>query len=320
MSVFHLLERTLLLISVLFLILVVVVVDAFHAHLLPPQLHLLEPSSSSFLTISSATTSATTTTFLRNDITEGDFGFQVAKQKEIIACDVTEPTAEEMALRQKDEPMFTAAVRRDLYNVLRNPYQPHQGAPAPLSWWGNEDSDSAEGGSRFGAVLLAKKSEKADADVSSRDWDSYAFTDRLAFDHRQSEWRDYTVLDDTQVLDAIARMGQATPDANAISKAFEAWLEQMAISWGDLEVSGLSVDFLIAFGNELTGRLGVSHRILSSALSDDDIKVLLEPPFVNYVRPELLEQFQLTKIEVDEEKAESTAAALWWDYEEENLE
>jgi hypothetical protein len=318
MSVFHSLERTLLLISVLFLLLVVVV-DAFHAHLLPPQLHLLKPSSSSFPALSSPTTAATTT-FLRNDKTEGDFGFQVAKQKEIIACDVTEPTAEEMALRQKDEPMFTAAVRRDLYNVLRNPYQPHQGAPAPLSWWGNEDSDSAEGGSRFGAVLLAKKSEKADADVSSRDWDAYAFTDRLAFDHRQPEWRDYTVLDDTQVLDAMARMGQATPDANAISKAFEAWLEQTAISWGDLEVSGLSVDFLIAFGNELTDRLGVSHRILSSALSDDDIKVLLEPPFVNYVRPELLEQFQLTKIEVDEEKAESTAAALWWDYEEENLE
>lgn len=258
-----------------------------------------------------------TTTLLKNDETEAvDFAFQATKEKEIVSCEVTEPTVEETADRKKDEPMFTAALRRDLYKVFRNPYQPHQGAPAPLSWWGNNEDADSEIAGLFGIILLAKQS----VTTTARKWDAYAFTDRLVFDAQQSEWKEYTILDDGQLLDAMARMGKANPDSIALTKAFEVWLEQTALGWGDLEVSVLSVDFLIAFGNELTDRLGVNHRIQSSALSEDEMTVLSKPPFVNYVRPELLEQFQLTNIEVDEEKAESTAGELWWDHGDDEME
>lgn len=234
-------------------------------------------------------------TFLRNENQERDFGFKAATKKEIIPIQVVAPDTEEINLRKLDEPMFTTAVRRDLYNILRNPYQPNEGAPAPLSWWGG-DSDVEN--SQFGAILLARN-------------DEYAFTDRLAFEKTESETLGFSILDDQRILDAIAKMGQTTPESIAITKAFEAWLTQTAKNWGDTEVSKLSVDFLIAFGNEITERLGVNHRILSTALSDDEVEVLSREIFIKHVKPELVQQFQ-TKREVDIDKSDVT---MWWDHE-----
>jgi hypothetical protein len=226
-----------------------------------------------------------------------EFGFKAVAKKDIIVCEVTEADREEIALRKNDEPMFTAAVRRDLYNILRNPYEPNKGAPAPLSWWGD---DSDVGSSQFGAILLAKN-------VSA-----YAFTDRLSYVDMERQ-PEFTILDDKSVLDAIAKIGQPVPEALAITKAFEAWLSQTAKSWGDVEVSELSVEFLVAFGTELTERLGVNHRILSTILSEEEKLVLRHPPFVSHVRPELVEKFQTkTEVSVDQRDAQM----MWWDHEE----
>eukprot|EP00980_Cylindrotheca_fusiformis_P014714 scaffold4004_cov105-Cylindrotheca_fusiformis.AAC.13 len=303
--------------------LLIEVVDSFHPHHFPQEL-LHETIKYSRLVDPSRRSVSTILPIIRSTAADDmDFGFQATIQKDIIVCQVTEPTVEELQLRKNDEAMFTASVRRDLYNILRNPYQPHQGAPAPLTWWGNNEESDDANFSLFGAILLAKKSVTSTIQADyKRDWDAYAFSDRLSFNGgsssssmQQSEWQEYEILDDRQMLDAIARMGKENADSIALTRAFEVWLEQIATDWGDLEVSILSVDFLIAFGNELTDRLGVNHRIQSSALSDDELKVLSEPPFVNYVRPELLQQFQLSKIEVDEKRAETAAEKLWWDNE-----
>ncbi|KAL3935794.1 MAG: hypothetical protein SGBAC_008758 [Bacillariaceae sp.] len=269
----------------------------------------------------------------RNDIQEeGDesstntnFGFQTITRKPIIPYTVVEEDEDdpaEVAARQNDEPMFTASVRRDLYNVMRNPFKPHIGAPAPLSWWGSAEDDSEyEESSQFGGILLGKK-EKDSASSSGATpqdifyWDTYAFTDRMTYDPEAC--KGFAVLDDNQVVSAIAILGLgSSPHSITLTKAFEAWLSELAAShWGDLEVSKLSVEFLIAFGNELTERLGINHRILSTALTQDEMDILSEPPFAPYILPELLEDFQTSKIEVDEEQAEATASTLWWDQDE----
>lgn len=254
-----------------------------------------------------------------------DFAFRATSPTPIIPVTATDDDAEASA-RRHDEPMFTASVRRDLYNIMRNPFQPHIGAPAPLSWWGSEDSEFDES-SQFGAVLLGKRIDTAKdtGDASSvKDihcWDTYAFTDRMTYDPSSPACEGFTALDDEQVLSAISVMGLSSkPHFIAITKAFEAWLTQLAAShWGDFEASKLSVEFLIAFGNEITDRLGVNHRILSSDLSQEEMKILSEPPFVQYILPELLQDFQLAEVEVDEEQSGETASVLWWDYEDGEL-
>eukprot|EP00526_Cylindrotheca_closterium_P018657 CAMPEP_0113605256 /NCGR_PEP_ID=MMETSP0017_2-20120614/2230_1 /TAXON_ID=2856 /ORGANISM="Cylindrotheca closterium" /LENGTH=362 /DNA_ID=CAMNT_0000513733 /DNA_START=95 /DNA_END=1183 /DNA_ORIENTATION=- /assembly_acc=CAM_ASM_000147 len=271
-----------------------------------------------------------------NTSTGSSFGFQTIAPKPIIPFSVEDDSEAEVQARKLDEPMFTASVRRDLYNVMRNPFKPHIGAPAPLSWWGSaeDDDDSSSDGdntdndseqsyeesSQFGGILLGKQEHTTSTKATSQDiyfWDTYAFTDRMTYDPAGS-CEGFTVLDDNQVISAIAILGSSsTPHSIALTKAFEAWLAELAAShWGDLEASRLSVEFLIAFGNELTERLGVNHRILSTTLTQEEMNILSEPPFSPYILPELLEDFQTSKIEVDEEQAEATASTLWWDQDE----
>ncbi|CAJ1933302.1 unnamed protein product [Cylindrotheca closterium] len=288
---------------------------------------MLKQESSSFLDTRRWTQS--------NDIQEqestsastGGFGFQAMTPKPIIPSTVQENSDEEVEARLQDEPMFTASTRRDLYNIMRNPFKPHIGAPAPLSWWGSTedggDEDHAveyEESSQFGGILLGKRSSSSSSEVTTSNdiffWDTYAFTDRMTYDPSTCEG--FTVLDDNQVLSAIAILGSSsTAHSIALTKAFEAWLAELAAShWGDLEASRLSVEFLVAFGNELTERLGINHRILSTSLTHDEMEILSEPPFRSHVLPELLEDFQTSDIEVDEEQAEAAASTLWWDQDE----
>eukprot|EP00547_Thalassionema_nitzschioides_P001607 CAMPEP_0194210338 /NCGR_PEP_ID=MMETSP0156-20130528/8163_1 /TAXON_ID=33649 /ORGANISM="Thalassionema nitzschioides, Strain L26-B" /LENGTH=154 /DNA_ID=CAMNT_0038937667 /DNA_START=289 /DNA_END=754 /DNA_ORIENTATION=- len=68
-----------------------------------------------------------------------------------------------------------------------------------------------------------------------------------------SEQQEYTIFNDKQLMTAIAERGSVNPESVAITKAFEAWVEETARNyWGDTQISKLSVDFLVAFGNELT--------------------------------------------------------------------
>ena len=60
-------------------------------------------------------------------------------------------------------------------------------------------------------------------------------------------------MQDEHVLDAICNIGKNNPEALTVIKSFEAYLVQKVMIWGDSEASSLSVEFLIAFRNEMTG-------------------------------------------------------------------
>jgi hypothetical protein len=178
---------------------------------------------------------------------------------------------EELLARERDQPMFTPAVRRDIYRVLRNPRNPAEGAR------------TNDGPTMFESVLLAKSSNSD----GSAAWDSFAFA------RRGGNPSGYTVLDDEQMLEAISSVGKVTPVALAVTQAFETYLSQMAENyWGEREAALLSVDFLVAFGNEMTQRLDVNNRIRSTRLTPQEIQVLSEQPFANFVDRESFEAFQ----------------------------
>eukprot|EP00980_Cylindrotheca_fusiformis_P014708 scaffold4004_cov105-Cylindrotheca_fusiformis.AAC.7 len=173
--------------------------------------------------------------------------------------------------------MFTPAVRRDIYRILRHPTNPGADGAAP---------SSTSNGQMFESMLLAKSSSEGGGVDAA--WDSFAFCRRQA-----NAPAGYTVLDDEQMLEAISSIGKITPVALAVTQAFEAYLAQLVQNyWGEREASVLSVDFLVAFGNEMTQRLDVNHRIRSTRLSPHEIQILSEQPFCNFVDRESLEAFQ----------------------------
>ena len=49
-----------------------------------------------------------------------------------------------------------------------------------------------------------------------------------------------------------------------MTAAFEMYLTRKASGWSAADVSGLSLEFLVAFGRELTPRLDVHHRVRST--------------------------------------------------------
>mmetsp|Transcript_23970 Transcript_23970/g.58586 ORF Transcript_23970/g.58586 Transcript_23970/m.58586 type:complete len:710 (+) Transcript_23970:85-2214(+) len=208
---------------------------------------------------------------------------------------------EERIGRENDAPMFTPSVKADIYKVLRSPNDPKAGAQAPSSGPPTTSSSGkkASSSSPFAAVLLAKLDEG-----------TYAFCDRSLYDsmeqHKTSDDDDdspssaaawdklglYTPLDDDQMLKAVACIGQTTPNALAITKAFEAYLSQKAWAWGDYQASAFSIEFLVAFGNELSTRLDINHRIRSQKLSREELLILSKPPFCNYVQQDTMRIFQ----------------------------
>lgn len=95
-----------------------------------------------------------------------------------------------------------------------------------------------------------------------------------------------------QMLDAISSIGKITPVALAVTQAFEAYLSHLVQTWGEREAAALSVEFLVAFGNEMTKRLDVNNRIRSTGLSPQEIQILSTQPFCNFVDSEALETFQ----------------------------
>ena len=192
------------------------------------------------------------------------------RPQDIIAFEVTTIfDTEELQARERDQPMFTPAVRRDIYRILRNPRDPQDGTPQMTN-------------NMFDSVLLAKSVSSSNGGA----WDSFAFAGPGA------NPRGYTVLDDEQMLEAISSIGRITPVALAVTQAFEAYLSQLVMTWGEREAACLSVEFLVAFGNEMTRRLDVNNRVRSTQLTAREIDVLKQQPFSNFVDAEALETYQ----------------------------
>lgn len=181
-----------------------------------------------------------------------------------------------MKAREQDLAMFSAALRRDIYRVLRNPNNILYGATIPI----NVKTDV------LGAVLLAKRGIDGN-------WDSFAFADRHDFETLPSEEKEkFYKLDDSETIEAISHMGTINPVSIAITEAFEAYLAQLAVEWGDLEVAHFSVEFLVAFGQELTKRLDINNRLRSKKISRDELLLLASHPFSECVDPVAMRYYQ----------------------------
>lgn len=184
--------------------------------------------------------------------------------------------AVEMAGREQDKYMFSSAVRRDIYAILRNPNNVPWGASISVE----------EQSSVFGAVLLSKKSDAGE-------WATFAFADRHAYEEMTGLSKSkFVVLSDEEMSEAITHIGMVNPVALAVTEAFEAYLFQLAKEWGDREVVSLSIEFLTAFGRELSPRLNVNNKIRSTKLSKEEMLILATEPFSHCVDPEAMRFFQ----------------------------
>ena len=92
---------------------------------------------------------------------------------------------------------------------------------------------------------------------------------------------------------ALTAIGRVDPSGYAATLAFESFLASLAAAcWQPQHVSRLSVDFLVAFGCELTPRLDVNHRIRSTELAAADKAKLRAPPFAAFADQAALAAFQ----------------------------
>ena len=184
---------------------------------------------------------------------------------------------EERAARQPQVGLFDAATRRDCYNVLVAPAAPCDPAaqPSPAT------AAAAAGGGMPFEILLWMRAASAGTPAA------YAFGPRGA-----TPPAGFVVAADQTILDALGKFGALEPHPMAVTVAFESFLSKLVASWRPHDVSRLSVNFLIAFGAELTRRLDVHHRIRSTKLSSQELATLRSLPFKNFVDLATLNTFQ----------------------------
>merc|ERR1719456_1392466 len=198
----------------------------------------------------------------------------------------------EMADRQKQTVLFTAATRRDIYAVLLNPADPHVIPSNPSA---AATAATAKGQVPYEVALVARASSHSssqqvpvDPSSPSSGLDTFAFVDRSA-----SQLPDgWLALEDDLLLAAVRHMGEASPLSLGATKAFEAFLAEKARAWGPQQVARLSIDFVVAFGNELTPRLDIHHRIASNRLSGGTLARLSSAPYCNFIDQGFLHSFQ----------------------------
>ena len=171
--------------------------------------------------------------------------------------------------RSAQTPLFSPAVRRDLYAIVLNPSAP--GAPA---------ADP----SGYGVAFIGKPSVLGGA------LDTLAYVDRAALPALLSEW---TLFEDSVLLESLQQIGLTTAPALATTLAFEQYLAATArAAWTTDTVQRLSCEFLVAFAVEMTPRLDINHRVRSCKLSAADVATLSTAPFASFVDQGMLRTFQ----------------------------
>lgn len=187
------------------------------------------------------------------------------------------PEPKEIDERRAQAALFTGAVLRDAYLFLLNP-------AAPMAAPGLTSQPHSQQASHLGAALLGKES------AVGGPLDTFAFVDRAGLPATLPDgWR---LLDDATTLSALDHLGEPEPLPLAATRAFEQYLAHKATNWSDAQVSHLSVEFLVAFGRELTPRLDLLHRVRSVALTDQELATLSTPPFRACVDQDVLRRYQ----------------------------
>jgi len=180
--------------------------------------------------------------------------------------------ADEVKTREEQRALFTAAVRRDLYAVLLQPTAPH--APG--------------GTGTLGAALLGAISPTS-GNAPGAMPDTFAYVDAAVAANPPAG---FVKMEDEVLLASLQQLGETSPTAIAVTKAFEAYLARKALEWSTDTVRQLSVDFLTAFAVELTPRLDINHRMRSVKLSAEEVHTLSMPPFSAFVDQGVLRTFQ----------------------------
>ena len=176
----------------------------------------------------------------------------------------TTPDAAEVAQREKEVPMWTHNVHRDIYNILLNPYLLN------AKYKGDLDA---------GAVLVAKQ------------MNCFAFIDKSSLKGvtLPAEW---TILSDELMLNAIDHMGEITANALAVLKAFEKYIETKVKKWTGVDVANLSVEFLFCFGRELTPKFDINHRLRTRQCTAAEQQLLQSAPYAQFVSSEIVKRYQ----------------------------
>ena len=184
----------------------------------------------------------------------------------LATCSVnaTTPDAAEVAQREKEVPMWTPNVHRDIYNILLNPYLLN------AKYKGDPDA---------GAVLVAKQ------------MNCFAFIDKASLKGLtlSAEW---TVLSDQLMLNAIDHMGEITANALAVLKAFEKYLETKVKKWTGVDVANMSMEFIFCFGRELTPKFDINHRLRTRQCSPEEQLLLQSAPYAQFVNSEIVKRYQ----------------------------
>ena len=180
------------------------------------------------------------------------------------SVNATTPDAAEVAQREKEVPMWTPNVHRDIYNILLNPYLLNP------KYKGDPDA---------GAVLVAKQMT------------SFAFVDKASLKGLtlSAEW---TILSDELMLNAIDHMGEITANALAVLKAFEKYLEAKVKKWTGVDVANLSVEFLLCFGRELTPKFDINHRLRTRQCTGEEMRLLQSATYSQFVSSEIVKRYQ----------------------------
>lgn len=208
---------------------------------------------------------------MKSVVSPGAFSFTQPELENYLATNsvtATTPDAAEVAQREKEVPMWTPNVHRDIYNILLNPYQ--------LNTKYKGDLDA-------GAVLVAKQMS------------SFAFIDKVNL-KGVSLPADWTILSDELILNAIDHMGELTENALAVLKAFEKYLETKVKKWTGVDVANLSMEFLFCFGRELAPKFDINHRLRTRQCSGEEMRLLQSAPYSQFVRSEIVKRYQKWEI------------------------
>lgn len=186
---------------------------------------------------------------------------------------VAPPPPEALAERTRQVALFTPAVRRDIYRVLLSPTSP--GAPPATPPAGASPS-----GVEAGLAV-------------SRPAPGAAGGGACAFVMRGAPLPPgFALATDAELTTSIGMMGKTDAQSYALLVAFETFLARAAATWDAAQAAALSVEFLVAFGAELTPRLDVMNRIRTAKLSAAELKTLKSPPHNAFVEQSTLEMFQ----------------------------
>ena len=187
-------------------------------------------------------------------------------ENHLATCSVaaTTPDATEVSQREKEVPMWTPNVHRDIYNILLNPYLLN------IKYKGDQDA---------GAVLVAKQMS------------SFAFVDKVNLKGvtLPAEW---TILSDELLLNAIDHIGEVTAMALAVLKAFEKYLETKVKKWTGVDVANLSIEFLFCFGRELTPKFDLNHRLRTRQCTLSEQQILQSAPYAPFVSSVIVKRYQ----------------------------